>query len=185
MTGLAVTNSVLLWVVVLLNLLLSVGLIRRLKKMSEMMSGFGDMDVGLEAGEKAPDFKAETISGESISLADFARKAVSLVFVSPECSPCVDKLPTLNALRPRAEQAGVELLLVSTGGTKEKLAELAEKYNLTLPILVAPMESNSFAEDYKAFATPSYCTLSPDGNVKEAGTFGVKWEQAFVKSWAA
>ena len=182
MSAIAASNAVLTWIVILVNLLLTFGLVRRLKKLSEMMAF--EEEVGLTPGEQAPNFQAETLEGGTLSLADFARKAVCLVFFSPSCSPCIDKLPALNILRPKAEKAGVELLLVSTDGDREELVALVKKHALDLPVLLAPMQNNSFAADYKAFATPSFCSLDPEGQVKEAGTFGDKWEQAFVESWA-
>ena len=184
-TLVSAANLISLWIVVLINLLLTIGLIRRLTQLSKVASGFDEEDVGLEKGEQAPDFIAETLDGQVVGLADFTRKAISLVFVSPTCSPCIRKLSKLNALRPQAEQAGVELLLVSTDGDRDKMTALAKERNLTLPILFAPMDNNSFAEDYKALATPSFCSLSSEGRVNEAGAFGAKWEKVFVNSWAA
>ncbi len=175
-----VTNLVLLWLVVLLNLLLTIALIRRFNR----MSSFADMDVGLEKGSLAPDFQAETLTGETVTLADYARKAVSLIFISPHCSPCLEKIPKLNALAAKAEQAGVEMLLVNTDGDKAETAAFVEKHKVTLPVLIAPSESNSFARDYKADATPSYCILNQNNYVEAAGVFESNWEEQLARAWA-
>lgn len=102
MLSISVVNLVLLWIVVLLNLLLIIALIRRFNRISTQLSAFTDIDVGLEKGSQAPDFQAEMLTGETVTLADYARKAVSFIFISPHCSPCLEKIPTLNALAPKA-----------------------------------------------------------------------------------
>ena len=178
-----VANSVLLWIVVLLNLLLTIALIRRFNDMSTNLSAFADMDVGLEKGSSAPDFQAQTLAGETVTLADYAQKAVSFIFVSPHCSPCLEKIPKLNALAAKAKQAGVEMLLVNTDGDKAETEAFVKKHNVTLPVLIAPNESNSFASDYKALATPSYCSLNQDSHVAAAGMFQPGWEEQLTQAW--
>lgn len=185
MPSILVTNLVLLWIVVLLNLLLTIALIRRFNRMSTHLSAFTDMDVGLEKGSQAPDFQAEMLTGETVTLADYARKAVSFIFISPHCSPCLEKIPQLNALAPKAKQAGVEMVLVNTDGDKTETAAFVKKHNVTLPVLIAPSEHSSFARDYKADATPSYCLLNQDSHVEAAGMFGPGWEEQLTRAWAA
>ena len=180
MPSIWVTNLVLLWIVMLLNLLLTIALIRKFNR----MSSFADINVGLEKGSQAPDFQAETLTGEIVTLAAYARKAVSFIYISLHCSPCLDKLPKLNALAPKAKQAGVELVLVSTDGDKSETAAFVKKHDLTLPVLIAPSESNSFARDYKADATPSYCILNQDSYVEAAGVFDPNWEEQLARAWA-
>lgn len=177
-------NSVLLWIVVVVNLLLTVALIRRFNRMSKDLSVFSDMDIGLEKGSQAPDFQAQMLTGETVTLANYARKAVSLIFFSPHCSPCLEKIPTLNALAPKAKQAGMEILLVNTDGDKAETEAFVKKHNVTLSVLIAPSESNSFARDYKADATPSYCILNQDSYVEAAGVFEPNWEEQLARAWA-
>lgn len=185
MQSISVTNLILLWIAVLLNLLLTIALVRRFNLMSTHLSPFGGMGIGLEKGSFAPDFQAETLTGETVTLADYARKAVSFIFISPHCSPCLEKIPKLNALAAKAERAGVEMLLVNTDGDKAETAAFVKKHNVTLPVLIAPSESNSFAQDYKADATPSYCILNQDSYVEAAGVFEPNWEEQLARAWAA
>ncbi|MBW4666736.1 MAG: TlpA family protein disulfide reductase [Cyanomargarita calcarea GSE-NOS-MK-12-04C] len=184
MLSIWVVNSILLWIVVLLNLLLTIALIGRFNDISKHMSAFTDIDVGLEKGSLAPDFLAQTLTGETVTLADYARKVVSFIFISPHCSPCLEKIPKLNALAAKAKQAGVEILLVNTDGDKAETAAFVKKHNVALPVLIAPSESNSFASDYKAEATPSYCILNQDSHVAAAGMFGPGWEEQLTLAWA-
>lgn len=179
MIPMLVISSILLWVVVLINVLLTIALIRRLNQMSSM--AFPDAE-GLAKGTPAPDFTAETLAGEIVTLAHYAHKAVSFIFISPTCGPCVDKLPAMNDLATKAKQAGVELVLVSTDGDKADITTLVQKHEVTVPLLYAPLEQNAFARDYKAESTPFYCQLNPDGSVESSGFFGPGWEQQVTRA---
>lgn len=179
MVPILVISSVLLWIIVLVNVLLTIALIRRLNQMSSMT--FPD-DEGLAKGTPAPDFTAETLTGEMVTLAHYAHKVVSFIFISPTCGPCVEKLPTMNDLATTARQAGVELVLVSTDGEKAAMAALVQKHHVTVPLLFAPLDHNPFARDYKAESTPFYCQLNQDGSVESSGFFGPDWEQQVTRA---
>lgn len=178
MISILTTSSIALWIVLLLNLLLTMALIRRFNLMSGHLVTDPTIDEGLEPGTPAPAFRAETLNGDSVTLSNYARRAVSFVFFSPHCEPCIEKLPALNALAPKAKDAGVEMILVNTDGGREETANLMQKYNLKLPVLLAPFDSNPFAKDYKAMGTPFFCKLNRNGEVEASGGFGSNWEQA-------
>lgn len=178
MMSFANANAVLQWIVILLNLMLTIALIRQLNQMTGSMFP----DVGLEKGSPAPDFQAETLAGETLTLADYVGKVVSFIFISTHCQACVEKLPALNAFADKAKQAGMEVVLVNTGD-KADTASLVQEYSVSLPVLVAPIESNPFARDYKAEATPSYCLLTPDSHVESSGLMDSDWEKQLLQAW--
>lgn len=161
-TGLLV-SSVLLWVVVLLNLLLTLALIRRVN------AGARSQKVErLPAGAAAPDFTAQTLQGETVNQAAYAGRKVAFVFISPTCQPCHEMLPTFEALGPNAVRAGVELVLVSNAG-QEATRAFVDQFHVSLPVLVAPISTNPFTRDYKSTTTPSYCLVTEQGKVQSAG----------------
>lgn len=161
METILVLSSILLWVLVLLNLLLTLGLARRLR------NAFPKVEM-LKAGQPAPDFISLTLKGETVTLATYARRPVAFVFVSPDCKPCREELPRLAGLRPQAEQFGVELVLVSDAD-EDKTLSFVEGIAEGLPVPVAPRARTSFLMDYKAMGTPSYCLLDAQGRVRAAG----------------
>lgn len=172
-----VVSSIFLWLLVLVNVLLTVAIIRRLNNMSSMNHHIAE---GLEKGSVAPPFSAETLTGEVVTLANYARKAVSFVFISPDCGPCVDALVTINTLATKAHKAGIEMVLVSTGGEKQETEALIQKHQVTVPLLYAPYEQNSFARDYKADSTPFYCMVNQDSRVESSGFFAAGWEKQLL-----
>lgn len=163
MEPILMVSSILLWIVVLFNLLLTVALIRR---NVAKHPGFDMENVPtLEIGSQAPDFTAETLNGKIVSLADYAGRPVIFVFISPTCQPCFDKLPALQAMGQEAQQFGVELILVNAAN-RMQTQEFVNEYDIALPILSAPRGSNPFLEDYRALGTPFYCFVDEQRQVQ-------------------
>lgn len=163
MESFLVVSSVLLWLVVLGNLVLTLALIRRINAGSGAM-----VDEGLEKGETAPDFAAETLDGETVTLATYAGREAAFLFIHPTCGPCRDNLPKYEALASGAARSGVDLILVSSGEAEQTRA-LVNEFNLQLPVLIAPRGSNPFMETYKLSSTPSYCLITRQGTIETCG----------------
>jgi len=178
MNELLLINSVLLWVTVLFNLMLTLALIRRLNSLPQT-----GMPETLRIGQTAPDFTAETLRGETTVLADYAGRAVAFVFVSAHCSPCKEEMPRLEVLCPQARSAGVELVLVSDTDVTQTLA-MVKQFYLTLPVLAAPRLTNDFLTDYKVGGTPFYCWVDAEGKVVATGFLDQAWRQ-ITEQWEA
>lgn len=174
-----IISSVILWVISIFNLTLTFGLIRKVSKVTGIPD-FEDVPT-LDIGTQAPDFSAETLDGTSSNLATFAGQPTAFIFVSPTCTPCIEKIPTIHKIEPRAKRHGVNMVLVSLADKSETKAFM-EKHSIKLPTLAAPMGSNPFAEDYKVAGTPFYYFIDEMGKVKSAGFLYSKWEK-LVQEW--
>ena len=161
MLSILLISSILLWIVVSLNLLLSFAIIRRLPSAQLEQQG-------LEVGSFAPPFAASTLTGAEITLRSFAKTSVALLFISPTCGPCREILPELESLWPKAQKVGTEFLVVSLANA-EKTKALIEEFNIGMTVVIALPEANTFGKDYKVSATPSYCIVDKQGRVQSAG----------------
>lgn len=180
---LLVISVVLLWVIVLLNFVLTLALIRKLNAMPTTSTQTEPPD-SLKPGEPAPDFKSETLSGAPVTLSSYAGRATVFLFVSPTCAPCRAALPQYEAALPHAQRSGTELVLVSTADAASTRA-FVEEFNISIPVLVAPRSDNPFTSDYKSLGTPSYCAIDAEGRVRSAGYpdfRGGEWK-TLVDSW--
>lgn len=168
-----VISLVLLWVIVLFNLLLTFGLVRRVNTQPAMPP-----IETLKIGEPAPAFTAETLDGETVTLAQFTGKRLALVFMSPGCGPCREKLPELQALTSKLAGEGIVFALLFRE-TADEIRPFVAKHNLTMPVWLA-LPPNSLWRDYKVAGTPFYCAIEANHKVALTGFFGPEW-QAFVQ----
>lgn len=159
-------SSVLLWLVVLVNVFLTLALIRRLNGTGQSLG-----EVGLKPGTTAPDFRAQTLQGVTKTLADYSGKATVLIFVSPTCQPCRERVPMLQQTAVEASASGVEFVLIS-GGTMEETRAWDQEVGIQLPLLVAPQDQNPFFTDYQITSTPTFCLLGADGSVLGSNNVG-------------
>ncbi len=174
-----IISLIVLWIISIFNLILTFGLIRKISKITSMPD-FEDVPT-LDVGTQAPDFNAETLDGTSSNLAAFASQQTAFIFVSPTCTPCIEKIPAIHKIEPRAKRHGVNIVLVSLADKSETQGFVA-KHSIKLPTLSAPMGSNPFADDYKIAGTPFYYLVDEMGKVKSAGFLSSKWEK-LVQEW--
>lgn len=172
-------SSILLWLVVLFQLALIFALIRR-------THAAGPPRSGLAAGTQAPEFTAQTLDGETRTLASYLGHNTVFVFVSVHCQPCRTLLAQLGQMDERVQRTGGELVLVS-GDEYAETAALVAELELPFPVLLAPGPDNAFFAAYHIAQTPAHCFLTPRGTVLASGVPVVRdgaW-QALSELWEA
>jgi peroxiredoxin len=165
-------SAICLWIVVLFNLFLTFALIRRFNSKDNSNSNSNSETkrkiIDLKVGDHAPDFTAETLNGETVTLTSFAGYKTVFIFISTHCEPCEKLLPHIKPLKDKAISAGVKLVLVSAAEVEAARA-YAEEEAINLPVLVAPRNTNTFIKDYKVNATPAFCFITAQGSIYKAG----------------
>ncbi|HEY1354207.1 MAG TPA: redoxin domain-containing protein [Ktedonobacteraceae bacterium] len=172
-------SSILLWLVVLFQLLLTFALIRRTPTASPPRGG-------LAVGTAAPEFSALTLDGETKTLAAYRGRRTALIFFSVHCQPCRTLLAQLQPLAEHVRRTGGELVLVS-GDERAETAALVAELDLPFPVLLAPRPGHAFFADYQIMHTPAHCFLTPRGTVQASGVPVVQsgaW-QALNELWEA
>lgn len=147
--------------ITLLNLVLTVGLVRRMRQAdSHGHDSAGEQQGGLKPGEAAP----------SLDLADArAERRTLLGFFSTDCPACPGHLPGFReaadhfdgsaaaVLSGRSEK--YELLESGLGGAVQPLYERGDAHMGAGPII----------EGFKVDSWPSFFLLDPDGKVEAVG----------------
>lgn len=129
-----IVSSVLLWIVLICNVLLTLALVRNANKSTAKGKSFTPPE-GLKEGTEAPMFSAQALDETTVTLEDYNDKAALFVFIAPHCGACEDILPSLKALGSQMKET--KLVLVSDsaiGATRD----LAKEHDITLPLLSAP-----------------------------------------------
>jgi peroxiredoxin len=171
-------SSIALWLVVALNLMLTLALVQRQRTRTVAQPKL------LPVGEEAPPFEAETAAGDKVTLDAFDKEnELAMVFVSPKCTACITMIPFLNNLRPLAERAGVTLVLVSDSSPNATQTLIAE-HGVALPVLSAPRKTNDFLDAYRRMATPIFCLLDRKRKVKATGFLDGEWHE-LTAQWIA
>lgn len=191
MNEVLVVSSILLWVLVAFNLLLTLALVRRMNTLSEQSQQDANATTsartgsGPKLGQPAPPFTAKTLQDDHVSLESYTGGTMAFVFIGTHCAPCREALPAYEALAPSAERAGVQIVLVSVNDMEPTRAFIDETGIRKLPVLIAPANSNSFMSDYGFKGTPSYCLVDAQGIVQSAGYPSFDWGdwKALADSW--
>jgi hypothetical protein len=162
------TAVVLVGVLCVLNLLLTYGVIRRLREHNELLAqrpvGLPDLIIG--AGSAVGAFTASTVDGDSLNADDLAPGTV-VGFFSPGCSACVEKLPRFVDASA-AHPGGQDRVLAVVVGPEDAAAEYVSALSPKARVVVAPHGS----EIEKAFVVkgyPSFALVGADGVVAVSG----------------
>jgi peroxiredoxin len=104
---------------------------------------------GLTAGTVAPDFRLPRLDGGDLSLAEYGRRRILLVFSDPACGPCTALAPELE--RIHREFPGLQVLMISRGDLDAN-RDMVAQYRLTFPIALQRHWDTS--RDYGMLAAP-------------------------------
>jgi peroxiredoxin len=180
------------WVVLLINLGLTLRVVRKLRaeEASALDAGERQQLPDLDVGTPAPDFRARRLDGAAVRLADFAGRTTAFLVVSPDCPMCRRELRALLHLAKVARaRAGVEFVLVSDYGitaTRAWLEELQqqERLQVELPVLVAPSAASDFLVAYDPrVVTPFHVLVDEHGVVASRGPVGAGAWLKLRASW--
>jgi peroxiredoxin Q/BCP len=95
----------------------------------------------VEEGDVAPDFSAETDSGETITLSEFRGQPVVLYFYPKDDTPgCTKQACSFRDINTELEQEGAVVLGVSLDDVESHRA-FKEKYELNFPLVADPSGS--------------------------------------------
>jgi peroxiredoxin len=172
-----IVSSVLLWIILICNVLLTLALVRNANKPAKKKQGIISQPEGLKEGTEAPAFHAQALDETTVTLDDYHNKAALFVFIAPRCSACENLLPSLKTLGSQMKET--ELVLVSDSGIGET-RDLAKEHDIVLPLLSAPRRNNPFFADYKVYGTPTYYLINAQGEIQATGNpheNNTQWKQ--------
>jgi thiol-disulfide isomerase/thioredoxin len=154
-------------VLCLTDLLLTFGVIRRLRNHSELLAGYQAAEsaiVGLRAGAIPEPFSAVTADGEAVNVSSGLRLAA---FFSSSCSACPEQVPPfLQYVREnRLDKAAV--LAVMIGRADQPARYLARLAGVAQVCLEA--EQGPVAEAFQVTGFPAFFVLDGDGAVLGSG----------------
>lgn len=119
----------------------------------------------LQKGEKAPQIKLVTTSGQPITLANYRGYVLVMDFFATWCIPCKESIPHLNSLNQKYGKQGLQILGVSVDeGNDREVKEFINARRISYPVAVAGDEMQA---DYGLRSIPTIYVINKRGMVAE------------------
>jgi peroxiredoxin len=119
----------------------------------------------------APDLQLENLDGELVSLASLHGSVVLVNNWATWCPPCKAEMPTLQAYYTDHAQDGFVILAVEAGEPASEVAQFANNYRLTFPVLLDPDQKSLLA--FANFTLPNSYLIDRQGTVRLAWNGGI------------
>ncbi|WP_214324279.1 TlpA family protein disulfide reductase [Nonomuraea sediminis] len=153
----------------LLTLVLTVGVIRRLREHTERLDGLyertGTPAPGLQAGEVADDFEATTGDGETLSGASLGERTL-IGFFSPSCKPCKELAPKFVELA--AGMSRDEVIAV-IAGFPDEMGDMRDLLSPVAKVVADDADGGPLAKAFGVEAFPRVFLVDEDRKVLAAG----------------
>jgi cytochrome c biogenesis protein CcmG/thiol:disulfide interchange protein DsbE len=121
-----------------------------------------NVSVGLQVGQRAPDFTAQLLDGQTVSLSDFRGHPVLINFWATWCGPCREEMPDFQTVYAAYHTDGFVVLAVNAMEGKGDVAAFVDKLGITYP--VALDESGMINRDlYNRVGYPTSFLLDKNG----------------------
>jgi peroxiredoxin len=149
-----------------LNLVITAGLIRRLREVhrammdwKERVSKSNPLLGGLHVGELVPPFEARTLDGSSIALSDFSGSTWVVGFFSAGCSSCHEYLPQLRSILQGSRRKVRSLIVIA--GDRNAAADLIRLADGAGPVVVE--EDGAISTAFRLGFFPTVFLIDEDG----------------------
>ncbi|WP_257958527.1 TlpA disulfide reductase family protein [Bacillus sp. V3-13] len=136
-----------------------------------------ELPVGIEPGNRVPNFELTDINGEKISLDQLRGKKLLVNFWASWCPPCKKEMPYMQEMYEKYQKDGFEILAVNSTVTeknRQDAVDFVKEHGLTFPI---PMdEKNEVSSRFEILTYPTSFFIDSDGIIRSRAIGGVNKE---------
>lgn len=135
----------------------------------------------VKKGIPAPDFRLPDLNGQEVTLSQFRGKVVFLNFWATWCPPCIEEIPSINALQKKVQSNDFVILVVNIDQTdRENIKKFVDSRGLDFRVLLDP-KSDVSASKYGITGVPETFLIDRNGIVLERYIGPKNWtEEAFI-----
>ncbi|MFC1901293.1 TlpA family protein disulfide reductase [Chloroflexota bacterium] len=116
-------------------------------------------------GSIAPDFKLQSLDGESVSLSDYSGTPVLINFWATWCGYCREEMPYLQQIDEEWPDSELVVLTVDVRESASRVERFMQTYNLSLTVLLD--SDGSVAQEYNLIGYPTTFFIDKDGIIRE------------------
>jgi len=131
-------------------------------------------------GSRAPAFKAVRVGGrpDTVELRDYAGDVVLLNIWATWCPPCVEEMPSIEALHRDMASQGLKVVAVSidAGNARGAIQAFAADHELTFDILHDP--AGDIQQLYQTTGVPETFIIGRDGIIARKVALAADWNSA-------
>ena len=122
--------------------------------------------VGLDVGQKAPDFSAAGLDGKTqrLSTVTAASRATVVYFWATWCPPCIGEFLELDTLSRKLKDQGVTLLSINLKETASAAKTFADEAGASFPVLLDT--DGKIAAQFLVWPLPAIFVLDAKGIVR-------------------
>ncbi|GGC94499.1 thiol:disulfide interchange protein tlpA [Thalassobacillus devorans] len=121
-------------------------------------------EVGLQKGQKAPDFELQTMEGETVKLSDYRGQKVMINFWATWCPPCRAEMPDMQKFYENEDIEILAVNLTQTESDASDVTEFVDDFGLTFPILMD--EKIAVANQYEIKPIPTSYFVDSEGYIQ-------------------
>jgi peroxiredoxin len=139
----------------------------------------------LDVGSHAPDYRARSLDGDTVSLSRFAGDVVVLNIWATWCPPCVVEMPALQRLHEELAGEGLRVVAVSVdapqgivgpfGEPGGNVREFAESLGLTFTVLHDP--TGRIETRYQVNGLPTTFVIDRKGRIQSKVLGAREWDE--------
>ncbi|MEJ2086455.1 MAG: TlpA disulfide reductase family protein [Acidobacteriota bacterium] len=148
-----------IWLILGLFILVLAGLLA-LKIQS---AGVGGVSAESE-GAPAPDFRLNSLQGDSVELGDYAGRVLLLELWATWCGPCRLQADILHELYEEVAGSDIEFLAVSLGESRDVVEQFVADEPFSYPVLLDPEETLGIS--LEVYALPTVVVIDGNGRVR-------------------
>lgn len=117
-------------------------------------------------GDAAPNFSLQTMTDDTLNLADYKGQRVMLNFWATWCGPCREELPHMQQVyAAQSDAAVIALNMTDQDYGTERIEAFIEEFSLTFPIPLD--ETGDVAKQYGVITIPTTFFIDEEGHITD------------------
>lgn len=154
----------------LLNFLLAIAIIARLREHTEKLANLADAPqlTILGQGQPVPQFTAMTVGGNMLSHTDLTDGSI-VAFLSPGCSSCVEQLPDFVARTISRPDGAGRVVSVVVADANQSTDSMASELGRCGEVIVES-HGGAMTTAFHVKGLPAMCLIGPNGLIRASGS---------------